>query len=507
MSQEVLRQGSGEKLRRQFGAVSHFLDVKIDSAKAEAVQPAESPRNPHSDVSSPKKNLRRRAFWSGLAGAIIAFLTAVSIFSANNLFVSRLMNTERSSEIEFKFVIILLLFESGIIFAFAVQDRRRRKLEELLRQSEDRLEFAAKSADLGLWSWDAATDSFWATDHCNAMFGIPVSVQYSMTTMRETVHPDDRAAVETALREGIASRKPFEVEYRTNMGQGLTRWVRVRASTAVDDQGKLQRISGTVVDITNDRKIQAEVESQKVSLSHLTRVGMLGELSGALAHELNQPLTAIMSNAQAAQRMINHRRVDMEELRMAIEDIIANNVRAGEVIRHLRALLKKEDMRHARVDLNDVARDALDLTHSDLIARRVSVAFNAARTPALVTGDSIQLQQLLLNLIMNAAEAISSTAHDGGMLILALDTTEDDCQHIAVSDTGPGIRADLMKNLFDPFFTTKTHGLGLGLSISRSIAEAHGGRMWAENNAGRGATFHVVFPTLLETRHETRELS
>ena len=486
-------------MQKPLKAASHLLDLRSESAKPETREAERTAPSPQ------KARLRRRALWSGLAGAAIALFAAVFVFSANNLFVSHLLNTEYSSEVELKFVVILLLFESGIIFAFAVQDRRRRKLEDLLRQSEDRLEFAAKSADLGLWSWDAATDSFWSTEHCNEMLGIPVSAQYSMATMRDTVHPEDRGLVEQALRDGVASGKTFEIEYRTNIGPGPTRWVRVRASTVIDERGSVVRISGTVVDTTNHRKIQAEVETQKQSLSHLSRVGMLGELSGALAHELNQPLTAIMSNAQAAQRMINHRRVDMEELRMAIEDIIANNVRAGEVIRHLRALLKKEDMRQVRVDLNDVARDALDLTHSDLIARRVSVAFNASRTPSLVAGDSIQLQQLLLNLIMNAADAISSTAHDGGMLILAVDSTEDDCQHIAVSDTGPGIRTDLMNNLFDPFFTTKAHGLGLGLSISRSIAEAHGGRIWAENNAGRGATFHVVLPTLLEAKDEIRE--
>jgi len=501
MSQEILRQGIGGRLQKPLKAAAHLLELRSEPPKpvtreAERTQPGPS---------SPKARLRRPAFWSGLAAAVIAFVAAISIFGANNLFVSHLMNTQYSSEVELKFVVILLLFESGIIFAFAVQDRRRRKLEELLRQSEDRLEFAAKSADLGLWSWDAATDTFWATEHCNEILGIPMTTQYSMASMRDTVHPDDRALVEQALRDGVASGKTFEVEYRTNIGQGPTRWVRVRASTVLDEKESLVRISGTIVDTTNHRKIQAEVETQKQSLSHLSRVGMLGELSGALAHELNQPLTAIMSNAQAAQRMIGHRRVDMEELRMAIEDIIANNVRAGEVIRHLRALLKKEDMRQARVDLNDVARDALDLTHSDLIARRVSVSFNASQTPSFVAGDSIQLQQLLLNLIMNAADAISSTAHDGGMLILAVDSTEDDNQHIAVSDTGPGIRADLMKNLFDPFFTTKAHGLGLGLSISRSIAEAHGGTIWAENNAGRGATFHIVLPTLLEAKDEIGE--
>lgn len=501
MSQDVLRHGIGERLQKQLRAASYLMDIRSEPAKPNTRE-AEKP-----DPVSRKASLRRRAFWSGLVGAVIAFFAAIFVFGANNLLVSHLLYSEYSSDVELKFVVILLLFESGIIFAFAVQDRRRRKLEELLRQSEDRLEFAAKSADLGLWSWDAASDNFWATEHCNEILGIPLTAQYSMTTMRETVHPDDRAIVERALTEGVESRETFEVEYRTNIGPRPARWIRVRARTVVDDQGNLERISGTVVDITDRRNIQAEVETQKQSLSHLTRVGMLGELSGALAHELNQPLTAIMSNAQAAQRMIGHRRVDMEELRMAIEDIIANNVRAGEVIRHLRALLKKEDMRQARVDLNDVARDALDLTHADLIARRVSVAFNASRAPSLVAGDSIQLQQLLLNLIMNAADAISSTAHDGGMLIVAVDTTDDDRQHIAVSDTGPGIRADLMNNLFDPFFTTKAHGLGLGLSISRSIAEAHGGTIWAENNAGRGATFHIVLPTLLEAKDEARELS
>src|SRR5262249_51564831 len=144
----------------------------------------DAPQGVHVEGSG--KRLPRRALWSGAIGAFIALLVALSIFGANNLFVSHLMTTQYSRELELKFVVILLLFESGIIFAFAVQDRRRRKLEELLRQSEDRLEFAAKSADLGLWSWDAAADSFWATDHCNEMFGIPMNAKYSMTTMRET---------------------------------------------------------------------------------------------------------------------------------------------------------------------------------------------------------------------------------------------------------------------------------------------------------------------------------
>src|SRR3569832_2024661 len=244
MSQEGLRQGFAERLQRPLRAASHFLDLRSQSAQP---QTREAERT-SPDFSSLKAMTRRRAFWSGLVGAVIAFSVLVFVFGANNLLVSRLLNTDYSADVELKFVVILLLFESGIIFAFAVQDRRRRKLEELLRQSEDRLAFAAKSADLGLWPWDAAADSFWSTEHCNEMLGIPANAQYSMTTMRETVHPDDRALVERALKDGLASGKTFEVEYRANIGQGPTRWLRVRASTLLDGQGKLVGVSGTVLD-------------------------------------------------------------------------------------------------------------------------------------------------------------------------------------------------------------------------------------------------------------------
>jgi C4-dicarboxylate-specific signal transduction histidine kinase len=334
------------------------------------------------------------------------------------------------------------------------------------------------------------------------MLGIPQGAQYTMAAMREAVYPDDRGLVEKALSDGVRSGNTFELEFRMNIGNKQTRWLRCRASSDIDRAGRIARISGTIVDISARKKLQLEIEAQKQSLSHLTRVGMLGELSGALAHELNQPLTAIRSNAQAAQRMLGHEKIDIDELRLTIDDIIANDVRAGEVIHHLRALLKKEDMRRETVDLNDVAREALDIIHSDLVGRRVNVSYYAAVRPAIVTGDPIQLQQLVLNLVLNAAEAISTSAHDGGTLTISVETEADDVRHIAVADTGPGVRPELLKNLFDPFVTTKAQGLGLGLSISRSIVEAHDGKIWAENNSGRGATFHVMIPAREETRDE-----
>ena len=492
MSRGAVHPGIYGRVREQLCALKDFLKFSetVNVPGERRVFSAAAGRNRY------LRSLKSDLFFLSIALCtfLIAGLAIYSALLANHLLASKLLLLEQSTSLQFGIATVLLLFEAVVIFAFAVQDRRRRRLAELLKQSEERLEFAARSGDVGLWAWDAATDRFWATAHCSEMFGISPGAEYSMAAMRETVHPDDRAMVEDALAASIKSAATSELEYRTSLASGSLRWVRCRFRCTADENGKVLGISGTIVDVTKRKTIEAEVENQKRSLSHLTRVGMLGDLSGALAHELSQPLTAIMSNAQAAQRMISHEEIDVPELRSTIADIIANDIRANQVIRHLRALLKKDDTRLERLDLNAVVREALDLTHSELIAKRISVSFHAGPRPVLIRGDAVQLQQLLLNLIVNATEAMTAASHDGGVLTLSLETEVDDARHIAVSDTGPGIRVEIAASLFDPFFSTKAHGLGLGLSIGRSIAEAHGGRLWAENNSGRGATFHLVVP-------------
>jgi two-component system sensor kinase FixL len=496
MSQGAVYPGIYGRVKERLVAVTDFFKFREIEKKPGARREFSADPGSVQDARSFKS---RVLFLSiALCTFLLAALAIYSALLANHLLASKLLLLEASQTLGFGIATVLLLFEAIVIFAFAVQDRHRRGLADLLKQSEDRLEFAAQSGDVGLWAWDADTDRFWATTHCSEMFGILPGTEYSMAAMRETIHPDDRAMVEEAIVTGVKSRTTSELEYRTSIASGSLRWVRCRFRCTVDENGKVLAISGTIVDVTKRKTIEAEVESQKRSLSHLTRVGMLGDLSGALAHELSQPLTAIMSNAQAAQRMIGREPIDVVELRSTIADIIANDIRANEVIRHLRALLKKEDTRRERLDLNAVVREALDLTRSDLIAKKVSVSLHGEPEAMFVLGDAVQLQQLLLNLIMNATEAMAGASRDGGKLTLSLVTEVDGVRHIAISDTGPGIRAEIMANLFDPFFSTKAQGLGLGLSIGRSIAEAHGGHLWAENNAGRGATFHVTLPPLRE---------
>jgi C4-dicarboxylate-specific signal transduction histidine kinase len=253
-------------------------------------------------------------------------------------------------------------------------------------------------------------------------------------------------------------------------------------------------LQGIGRDITDLKVADIEVEQRRKEVTHLTRVAILGELSGALAHELNQPLTAILSNAQAAQRLLARAPLDPAVVGEILDDIVTDDLRAGEVITRLRALLKRGEASFRPLDLNGVATEVLALARSELIDRHVTVSTRLAPGLPSILGDRVQLQQVMLNLLLNACEAMSSrrpiqraltvsTVLDGNGLLLT-----------SIADRGSGIPPDDADRLFEPFFTTKSQGLGLGLSICRSIIAAHGGRLWADNNPNGGATFTFALP-------------
>jgi two-component system, LuxR family, sensor kinase FixL len=223
-------------------------------------------------------------------------------------------------------------------------------------------------------------------------------------------------------------------------------------------------------------------------------VSMLGEMSGALAHEINQPLAAILHNAQAAQRLIVREPADLVEVRAALNDIVEAGKRAGNVIRQLRAMLRKGEAELRPLDINTIVREVLDLAHSDLIAHQVAVVRRLASDLPPVRGDRVQLQQVFLNFIMNACEAMTDTGFGGRVLTVTTAAVDDGSVEICMIDTGRGFSPDLKERLFEPFITTRKDGLGLGLSICRSIVAAHNGSLWAESNAESGAAFHVSLP-------------
>jgi two-component system, LuxR family, sensor kinase FixL len=246
-----------------------------------------------------------------------------------------------------------------------------------------------------------------------------------------------------------------------------------------------------------DRTERDELRRNRQELAHLTRVSMLGELAASLAHELNQPLTAILSNAQAAQRFMNNEPIDLNEVREILCDLVADNNRASEILRRIRALVKKGELESMPLSIASVISDVALLVHSDAIQRGIRVVLDIDPHLPMVRGDKVQLQQVVLNLLLNAFDAMDVPSEDRTVHVLAVRDGEDRLC-VSVRDAGHGVPAELADQLFKPFCTSKREGLGLGLSISRTIVEMHGGRIWAQNNADRGATFRFTLPVEVE---------
>jgi PAS domain S-box-containing protein len=254
-------------------------------------------------------------------------------------------------------------------------------------------------------------------------------------------------------------------------------------------------VLASIIDISERKRAELEAARQRNELAHLSRVSTLGELSGSLAHELNLPLTAILSNAQAAQRILANSDADLTELREILNDIVTEDKRAGEVIRRLRLLLKKGEVQQHCLDINEVVEDVLKLMRSDLINQKVTVNCELARHLPTVTGDPVQLQQVLLNLVVNACDAMVDCNTPKRRLLIRTGTgNENGAVLVSVTDRGGSIPEEKMEQIFEPFFTTKEKGMGLGLSVCRTIIAAHRGKLWAANNADCGATFHFSLP-------------
>ena len=285
--------------------------------------------------------------------------------------------------------------------------------------------------------------------------------------------------------------RDLEVTCRTRTGAVIQTLI---STETVAMEGGLCSIA-IIRDVTEQRRAEVEAREQHRLLTHLTRIVTLSDFSGALAHELKQPLTAILCNAQAAQRFLARDPLDVSEIRSILYDIVEADKRAGEVIRRLRVLLKKEDGQFAPVNLNELLTEVLEFAHSDFVTRNMTVTTSFAAELLPVSGDRVQLQQLFLNLVANASDAMEGNDRSQRRLTVTTTMAPGAAARVVVADCGTGIPAGQMERLFDPFFTTKENGLGLGLSICRTIAAAHGGRLWAENNPGGGAAFHVTFPT------------
>lgn len=366
--------------------------------------------------------------------------------------------------------------------------------DEALRQSEERMRLAAAAVNLGIWEWHLATNEIWATNARRAVLGWPSTGKVSFEDFMSQVHPEDRSRIRQTINDAIRDGKDYESEYRLVLPDGIVRWMSTRGSIHFDNGGKPSRLLGISIDITARKQAELDAQRDRAELSHLSRVALMGEMSASIAHELNQPLAGILSNASAGQRFIDRGDVDLREIREVLGDIIADGRRASDVVRGIRSMVKKEKIARRSVGLNEVVMDALRMASPDALLHSCQLETSLDPNLPAIEGDPVQLQQVLLNLAINAFDAMRDTPSSKRKVVIATQSNGDGTVGMSVRDYGVGVSEEMRDRLFDPFFSTKTEGLGMGLAIVRSIVESHGGTITVENARGGGTRFEFVLP-------------
>jgi PAS domain S-box-containing protein len=383
----------------------------------------------------------------------------------------------------------------------ANEDRKR--AEDALRQSEAYLAEAQRLSHTGSWAFDVASDKYvYASEECGRIFefdpheGLPTREAVS-----RLIHPEDWPGVNEAFEKTLRDKVDTASEFRVTLPSGTVKHVHAVRHPVLNEAGEVVKLVGTVIDITERKRAEEQrdrLRQLEAEIAHIHRVSLMGELAASIAHEIGQPLAGVVSNGGACLRWLGHDAPNVEEAREAAKRIVRDGKRAGDIIGRIRAMTKKAPTPKETVALNDTLQDVLALVGDD--AKRTSVRIRAqfAADLAPVAGDRVQLQQVVLNLVMNGIEAMSSVEGRARDLVITTRNLEPDQVQVTVDDAGTGLDPTAMAKIFDPFYTTKPTGMGMGLAICRSILQAHNGRLWAEAKDGPGTKFHFTLPQYRE---------
>jgi PAS domain S-box-containing protein len=369
----------------------------------------------------------------------------------------------------------------------------RKRTEDALRRSEMYLAEAQRLSLTGSFGWKAGSgDIFWS-EQTYRIFCYDRTIKPTVDVILQRVHPDDVTLVKQMIDRASQGRQDIDFEHRLTMPDGSLKYVRVLAH-APPDASNHPELIGAVMDITATTRAQEALQEAQAELTHVTRVTTLGELTASIAHEVNQPLAGIVINGEASLRWLGHQTPDVDEVRHAVERIISDARRASDVIRRIRNLAKKATPEMVPIDVNEVIDDALLLVQRQVLNHRVGLQLELESGLPPVLGDRVQLQQVVINLVINGIEAMVHVTDRPRWMLVRSHRDEGGQVLVSVQDSGVGIDPENANRLFNAFYTSKRDGMGMGLSISRSIVEAHGGRIWATNNEGPGATIQFALP-------------
>jgi two-component system, LuxR family, sensor kinase FixL len=391
------------------------------------------------------------------------------------------------------------LFYLGIVaamdFELSRDMLRSQQLSDDLRKSEARMTLATEAANLGIWIRDLITNDIWATEKWRELLGFSQSQAIDFDRFLRKLHPDDRESVVQRQIMAVNGAGSYETEYRVVLPDEGIRWISSRGRVEFNETGQPIRVRGVSMDITHRKLAELKVVQQRNELAHLSRVTTLGEISGSLAHELNQPLGAILANTEAVEMHLQSPTPRMDVVRQILADIRRDDLRAGEIIHGMRAFLRRREFDMQPIAFEELAREALRLVSAEAATRQITLGIIISPQLPLVLGDRTCLTQVMVNLLVNAMDAVASCIAPYRHITIQVSQGDTSAVDIAVTDAGVGIPAADINRVFEPFQTTKQGGLGLGLAICRSIIEAHGSSILISNNIDRGATARFSLST------------
>ena len=404
----------------------------------------------------------------------------------------------------------VLNFEGEVVefIGTTIDITERRRGDETLRRSEAYLAEAQRLTHTGSFAGDATTQPLYWSEELYRIFGFdPRQGLPGREQPLERIHPEDLHHFFQAFDRVIRQKVDAELEYRILLPDGTLKYAHGIGHPVLNANGDLVEVVGTVVDVTERKRAEqerAKLNQLEAELAHMNRVSVMGELAASIAHEVNQPLSGVVSNASACLRWLAADTPNVEEARETARRIVRDGKRAAEIIARIRALTKRTAEHRESLDLNETIREVLPLVGDEAKKRSVIIRTCFAEEILLVIGDRVQLQQVVLNLVMNGLEAMSTITDRARELVITSGNTDQRCVEVAIRDSGIGLDPDQSNRIFDAFYTTKSTGMGMGLSICRSILHAHGGRLWATANEGPGTTFRFTLPREQEEANAER---